>query len=193
MCKPVSSFDSFSSAFPLDLFGDRVYSLPREERLRSRFSFHPLRVLQLKSPPAHSSQSHPLQYYHIDRMKRALHMRKRAGLSTSSRSRLFDEFAFDVDLDFIADNPLAIKQGVKCHAEIFPIDLTFGAIPDTMPHMRIIEFAVLHYSKRYRSGGALNGQITGQRIAILASRFDFCAFESHGWMGIRFQKIRGAQ
>src|SRR5712691_12427266 len=104
--------------------------------------------------------------------------RPRESLISSGRLLLLllDELALDHDLDLVADDPLAIKHHIERQAEVLPVDLALGAVPDAVAHHGVIEFPVLPDGKRHRPGVTFNGQIAGHSEAILSSRFDPGAF-----------------
>ncbi len=106
---------------------------------------------------------------------------------------LLNELALDRDLDLVANDPPAIHHHVECHAEVLAVDLALGAVADAVAHHWIMEFSVLHHSKRHWPGGALDGQIAGQCVAILSGCLDLCAFEGNRWVLVDFQKVRRPQ
>src|SRR5712692_11404405 len=83
-----------------------------------------------------------------------------------------DDLAFDVDLDFVADDELAVQHRVEPHPEIPAVDLSLGGVPDPVPHPRVIELAVLERVERHRLAGALDSQVTGDPIAVTADVLD---------------------
>src|SRR6266699_3522620 len=106
---------------------------------------------------------------------------------------LLDELALDKDLDLVADDPLAIEHHVERQAEVLAVDLSLSTVTDAVAHHGIIEFPVLHDSKRHWPGVALNGQVSRQGVAILSGLFDSRAFEGVGRVLVDFQKIRRPQ
>jgi len=69
---------------------------------------------------------------------------------------LLDELALDKDVDLVADDPLAIDHHVEGQAEVLAVDLSLGAVADAVTHRGIIEFPILHDSKRHWPGDALH-------------------------------------
>src|SRR5712692_6910878 len=83
---------------------------------------------------------------------------------------LLDEFALNHDLDLLADDEPAIQDHAETQAEILPVDLGSGAVGDSVSHHpRVVELPVLRHLERHRAGGALDGQVTGQRVAASPS------------------------
>src|SRR5215831_18030664 len=109
--------------------------------------------------------------------------RRRSGSATSAagrlgRLRLLDEFAFDRDLDLLADDHPAVQDGVETKPEVLPIDLGGGAIGDPVSHhARIVELPVLHHVEHYGARGLLDRKVAGQLVMVLPGRFDARALE----------------
>src|SRR5712691_11992802 len=61
----------------------------------------------------------------------------------SGRCRHLEELAFDVDLDLVAHDELAIQHHVEFHAEVLAVDLSLRRIADPVTHVGVVEFAVL--------------------------------------------------
>src|SRR5712691_652593 len=105
--------------------------------------------------------------------------RPRESLISSGRLLLLllDELALDHDLDLVADDPLAIKHHIERQAEVLPVDLALGAVPDAVAHHGVIEFLVLDHRRCYRPGVALDCMVAGHGVAMRSDGFDSGAFE----------------
>src|ERR1700674_1274036 len=106
---------------------------------------------------------------------------------------LFDELTFDVDLDVVADDELAVQHHVELHAEVLPVDLALGRVADTVTHVGVAELPVLDDVERHRLGGALDGEIACQLVAVLAGRLDLRALECDGRELVDLQEVGRSQ
>jgi hypothetical protein len=57
-------------------------------------------------------------------------------------------------------------------------------------HHWVVELPVLQYLQRYRVGGAFDGQITVQRVAVCAARLDAGALEGDRRELVDLEKVR---
>src|SRR5215472_13190719 len=100
-----------------------------------------------------------------------------------------DDLTLDVDLHVVADDELAIEHHVEPHPEVLAIDLALGGVADPMTHVRIVELAVPDELERHRPGVALDGQVTGQGVAIGAGGLDRGALEGHGRVLVDLEEV----
>src|SRR5438270_2031863 len=100
-----------------------------------------------------------------------------------------DDLAFDVDLDFVADDELAVQHHVEAHAEVLAVDLRLSRVADAVAHVRVIELAVLHDVERDRLGGCLERQVAGDFVAISPGVLDLGALESHRRIFVDLEEI----
>src|SRR6202048_3394706 len=108
--------------------------------------------------------------------------------------RLVDEFALNHDLDLLADHEPAIKGHVEAQAEVLPVDLCGGAVSDPVSHHpRVVALPVLRHLERHRAAVALDGQVTGQRVAVRPGRLDAGALERDHRELLRLEEVRRAE
>src|SRR5207248_11670062 len=87
------------------------------------------------------------------------------------RLLLFDQLPLDHYLDLVADDELAVQHHVEVQPELLAVELALRAVRDPVPHhRRIVELPVLQHAQRYRSGDALDRQVTGQRVLVRPGR-----------------------
>src|SRR5579884_766266 len=111
--------------------------------------------------------------------------------SSSALLRLaLDQFALDMDLNLVTNQPPAIDQHIEGHAEILPVDLSLRAIGDAMAHHRVVDLSVARHGERYRLRDSLDGQVAGHGVVILPGWLDFRAFEMNRRILIGLQQIR---
>src|SRR6266567_8052277 len=79
---------------------------------------------------------------------------------------LLNQLALDHDLDLVADDEPAVQHHVEAEAEVLPVDLRAGAVGDPVAHHRVVELPVLLHLERNRMSGALDGQVTMERVAV---------------------------
>src|SRR5215467_11765676 len=103
---------------------------------------------------------------------------------------LLDEFAFDGDLDLLADDHPAVQDGVETKPEVLPVDLGGGAIGDPVSHGRIVELPVLHQVEHYGSGGLLDGKVAGQLVVVWPGRLDARALEFDERVFVDLKEVR---
>src|SRR5689334_6098631 len=99
------------------------------------------------------------------------------------------DLALDVDLDLVADDELAIEHRVEVHAEILAVDLGLGRVTDAVAHRRVVELTVLDDVQRDRLGGALDGQVASDGVAVAADVLDLRALECHGRVLVDLEKV----
>src|SRR5215471_21249418 len=104
---------------------------------------------------------------------------------------LLDKFAFDGDLDLLADDHPAVQDGVETKPEVLPVDLGGGAIGDPVPHHAgVVELPVFHYVERYGARGFLDGEVAGQLVVVRPGRLDARALEFDERVFVYLKEVR---
>src|SRR5437667_5790881 len=104
-----------------------------------------------------------------------------------------DDLALDVDLDFVTDDELAVQHHVESHAEVPAVELRLGGIAVAVPHVGVVELAVLHDVERDRPGAGLDRQVASDLVAVAADVLDLRALDSDRRMLLDLDEVRCPQ